>query len=453
MFYFIVAMLTPWLLGFVVVRTLLKQRYGYLSFALGAGYPVGLFLMMLGLRFYEYLERPFSLNILLIFAWAITLPLLALFPAKPCTIEELRLEKAPSNWVYLVAMGLVALLLYRWGFFAIDLTNEPVFSWKRALSAKSAFFYYQQNIPISSEYLSSAGINLPNNTIALPDFASLIQTYTALAWGDWNDKVISFPWLLANIALFFSTLGGLRYLSIGLLPSILTAYAVVSFPIIDAYVNSGGYSEIWGTLSLLLSVLSLTMILVHNEWKLLFLLLLAMVAIYVAKQLASVFLLVLPLLIVWRFLGGVVTIIFVLGIGTLGYLFNLFPMQAIHAFFNNLIVSNAVNPNITTIKQPLVIANELMQDNWHYLFLSGLISLLYLFKKRRKHQSDQALLLLIIAAVSMFFIMLSMLYIPSIGNSDGDFNRITLYVAPILMLIPVCIYQLVSKDEETIPTI
>ncbi len=146
--FFLFALLMPWILGFAIVKPFLKQRYGYMAFALGAGYVLGWFVTTLILRIYDYFQRPFELYEIVAVECIVAFPLLFL-KARQCSIEELRLEKAPSSLSYFLAIMIVVLLLYRLGLTAVDLLSKPVFPWDGWLSwsAKAKMFYYSQEIP------------------------------------------------------------------------------------------------------------------------------------------------------------------------------------------------------------------------------------------------------------------------------------------------------------------
>ncbi len=122
----LLAIIMPWILGFSVVKPLLKQRYGYRSLAWGVGYPVGWFLVTVLIHVCDVWARPLDVMELLAVQAVIALPLL-LMPARRCSMEEQRFEKASANIVYFVVFVLSLALLYRWALLALELLDGKGF--------------------------------------------------------------------------------------------------------------------------------------------------------------------------------------------------------------------------------------------------------------------------------------------------------------------------------------
>ncbi len=446
MAYFIFAMLTPWVLGFALIRACLKQRYGHTLLALGGGYLIGLLLIILGLQLYHLIKQPVNLTVLLMIAWFIALPVLFFLPPKRCTMEEFRLEKAPANWIYMLTICVLLLLLYRWGVSAISLFNKPLLAWDGwlSLSAKAKLLYYDQGI--ANVQALSDSIEANKHTLVSDSrsyFISLIPTYTALAWGAWDDYWVGLPWLGVSISLVMTAIGGLRYLGAKLLPSVLTGYVIASLPVLNNQVELAAYSEIWLAQGLLLSVMVTAIILRYQKWRLLFILLLAYVSIFLSSDIAWLFLLPLIVMIMWRLFGGFSTIA-LLAIFC-GWLY----------FSGHLLAFDFTSGGkLSTDKQIMTFVQVwLIQDNWHYLWLSGVGSLLLIAGGQIVTGAERVFSLLITAGLT---VLLMMLWLASDAINQGitdDFNRMMLCFVPVIALIPVSVYQLVIRDEDSLPVI
>ncbi len=273
----LLALLTPWVLGYALLKPFLKQRYGYRALALGGGYLLGWLLMAVVLYGYHLWQRPVAVLEILIAAWCAILPLLWL-KAKPCTIEELRLEKAPSNMAYFLSLLLVLLLLYRWGVTLVDLWFKPLLPGDAglAISIVAKHFYLQGTMPLN--------LTLQADAVEPSSLLALIQTYATLAWGRWDESVIHLPWLGVSIAMVFAVFGGLRYLGAKLLPAMLCACATVSFPLSDAAGNLGCSAQVWVALALLVAVMLWVIILTYHEWRLLLPLVIVILVLCLSKS-------------------------------------------------------------------------------------------------------------------------------------------------------------------------
>ncbi len=459
--FFLFALLMPWLLGFAAIKPFLKQRYGYMAFALGAGYVLGWFVTTLILRIYDYFQRPFDMTETVIIECIIALPLLFI-KARHCSIEEQRLEKAPSNLIYIFATLLVLLLLYRWGLAAVDLFSKPVYPWDgwSTWSAKAKVFYYSQEIPpLATGYVpfwqfTDTEMQTASD-VRHPYFIPLVQTYSAMAWGNWDDSIVNWPWLGASIAMVLVVFGGLRYLGMKLLPSLLTAYAVVSLPVWDTHISLGCYADIWVGFVLLVATFSLIILLSYSEWRLLVLLFIALVIVYLTKHSALVFILPLGIVVLWHFVGGFTTIAMLV-----------FLALAIYWLYVNLTIdvvtkmTQILGSGTGTLFSYNPVAVEVWRewftiDNWHYVFVIVIGSLL-LFVVRKKNERQLQFTLLIIAGVAVFLMMLVITFLTTKMSTEvfaAYFNRVTLYFMPIFVLIPASVYSLLNKDEGTIPPV
>ncbi len=448
---FLFALLMPWLLGFAIVKPFLKQRYGYKAFALGVGYVLGWFVTTLILRIYDYFQRPFDLYEIVAIECIIAIPLLFL-KARQCSIEELRLEKAPSNLSHLLVIMIVVLLLYRWGLTAVDLLSKPVFPWDgwHSLSAKAKAFYYAQEIlPLAWDenrfHLDFALVSWTRH----PYFIVLIQTYTAMAFGSWSDGVVNLPWLGAGVAMLLCIFGGIRYFGGALLPSILAGYAVVSLPIFDTHVSLGSYADLWVGFCILIVSFLLVAFLVFNELRLFFLLFIFILITYLTKNTALVFLLGLLFVVFWHWFGKIVFLLLLMLLAVGLYFLSDWVMSVeLYRSLLNLLSSDLPRNLISYTLVSVQVSDEwILFDNWHYVFFAGLISPLFFFSDKKKNNSTSFILLLI-ASFSFLLVMLILTFFTykiSEITFFAYFNRVSLYFIPVFALIPTSVYYLLNE--------
>ncbi len=452
--FFLFALLIPWVMGFAIIKPFLKQRYGYQAFAIGAGYVLGWFVTTLILRVYDYFQRPFELYEIVAIECIIAIPLLFL-KARQCSIEELRLEKAPSNLSYFLAITIVVLLLYRFGLTAVDLLSKPVFPWDgwSSWSAKAKIFFYYKSIPSLSDVLTfwqfTDETMVSANGARHPYFISLIQTYTALCWGDWDDNIVNLPWWGLGLATVFVVYGSLRYLGIKMLPAILASYAAVSMPIWDIHISLGSYADIWVGASLFCSLCFLMFVLSYKERRLLFVFFIFCMITYLTKNTALIFVLSLLLVVIWHWLGWVWSIILlILGLG-LYLVGHAWLDDELITYLRNLL-SSGFNKKMLTYNpvEKLVWHEWFLMDNWHYLFLGGVVSVI-LFPLQKCRSDLYRLKLLVVSGVCLILLMLLLTLLTtkmSSLNFVAYFNRVSLYFVLVYALIPVSIYSLHRDD-------
>ncbi len=455
--FFLFALLIPWLLGFAVIKLFLRQRQGYWFFAIGAGYVLGWFMATLILRIYDYIQRPFNIYEIIIIECIITFPLLFL-KARQYNIEESWLENSPSKLVYFLSGIIVLLLLFRWGLTTVDLLSKPVFPWDGWLSwsAKAKIFYYNDSIPSLAAghhafWKLSDFSMLPVLGHRHPYFISLIQCYTAMAWGNWNDGVINLAWLGVSISTVSTVLGTVLYLGGRLLPAILVSYAVVSLPIFDAHVSLGSYADLWVGLIFLISTCLFLMFIIYKEWKLFLLSLLYFVIMFLTKNTALFLVAILFFFVIWyqwgkAFIFGLLLVCISFGgiVVSAGWVnvewFNYISKILSSGFDSKMIV---YNPVITDVWREWIVL-----DNWHYLFVANLISIiLSLFYKKNK--DNRSFFFIIVICLLSILIMLMMTFLTVKMSSSGFigyFNRVSLYFIPVFALNLVSVYFL-SKGK------
>lgn len=453
--FFCFAFLMPWVLGFAMVKPFMKQRRGYLPFAVGAGYILGWFVAILIFRIYSYFQRPFDIYEVAIIGCAIAFPLLFV-SAKKLKVTEERLEKNISQWGYALFSIISLLVLYRLTLSAINLLTLPVFPWDGWLSwsAKAKVFYYYRSIPefynaLMPFWSFAPDAMVPVNGGGHPYFISLVQSYMALARGEWDDSILGLPWLGLYVSVFFCIYGGVRYLGGSFLPALLTAYMTVSLPIFDIHSSLGGYADLWvGSAFLVLTIL-FVVALSYNEWRLLVLVTTFAVIVYFTKNNALMFVLSMLISVGYWYLFG--KRMFVLSLLVLSVsLF--FGKDWVNSELAEALSSMASHGfNVIIVYNP--VANLAwqewgVQDNWHYVFVASL-GVIFGWGMPKNNEFS-GFVLLIVAAFSSLLLMLGIALFTSKmyeGVFLGYFNRATLYFMPVLSLVSVSFYSLISKDN------
>lgn len=459
--FFLLAIFLPWLLGFLIIRPFLKRRHGYLYFAVGAGYVLGWFLATLVLRVYDYFQRPFDIYEIVTIECVLVIPLLFL-KGRALRVDEIQIVERVSKLTWFLTSIIILLLLYRWGLTLMDLLSKPVFPWDgwMSWSAKAKVFYYTKEIfPLAWDGTRFWEVSNNDIEVALvggarhPYFISLVQTYTALAWGDWSESIVNLPWLGMSITVFFCVCGGLRYLGVKLFPAILTGYMIVSFPILDTHLSLGSYADLWVGFGILIISFMLVVLLALKEIRVLFPLLLFLAIIYLTKNTSLIFLLGLGVVIYWHYFGKIATILLLILLALSLYMLSTWVISV--DLYRTLVslLSSDLPRNLISYNP---VANQVFRewvavDNWHFIFVASLVGFVPFFKciesKNKKFE------LLIIAGYAFLLLMLILTFFThkiSAVNFTAYFNRVSLYFIFVYGLIPVSAYYIVSKEKYKI---
>lgn len=371
--------LSPWFLGTVLSLACLKRRYGYFILALGSGYIIGSMLTALWLiaaQFYQW-----QLNWSIIWGAQSLLAVLILYFFRPqkCSIEELRLEKAPANRDYFMTLLLVVIAAIHLVLIISGLATE--------LAANPAASSSNR----STAWLLSYWQQAANTSLGL-----------AAIWGT------------LFVAVSFVIFGGLRYLGMTLLPAMLTCYSVLSLPLWHtSLLPHISYSETFAMLTYTTLLIIVTLFYCYREYRLL--------------------LLLIPV--------------------SVGFINNAESYALLSQ--GKLTVTESAHNLLHLSFDEANILSALLTHSYLLLpaLLGSLIMWIFLRKRDNENNGIKVLLALIILTLALFgwgtSLMLS-------ADNQIDLlwlNKSLLVLASLVCLVPACTYQLITKDEETIPII
>lgn len=221
-------------------------------------------------------------------------------------------------------------------------------------------------------------------------------------------------WCSLLLATAFIVFGGLRYLGVALLPAMLACYALLSLPLwkSDLFLSLG-YGNALGMLAYLALLLLIALLFSYREYRLLVLLI--------------------P-----------VALIFIVNAE-----YYLLLVQG------KLMVFGTASDTLDfSLQLPNVLSILLSRS---YLLLPTVLGslFLWLFVRHRDNDASSISVLLILAVVTLaLFVWGSSLMLNNGEVVDLLWIDYTLFpLAAIACLIPACVYQLVTRDEETLPTL
>lgn len=421
--YFLLAWLVPWGLGSIVVLACLKRRYGYMSFALGVGYLLGLFITVITQKLNNSYQNPLSIQHIIAVEAVLMVVIAFSFRAKRCTIEEHRLEVAPPNSAYFFSFLLAMLIILR-------------------------IYLISQHIPESINHIANLNsnhqrflFNIPAHWYLTLNDWLMIDNYSQQILKHTNPRWAYLPWLGLFAAIALMTFGGLRYLGARLLPAVFTAYMLTSLPLLNEFWGQHQWLMMLLAAFYVLSVMLLAIIISLHEKRLYLIGLLAMIALSSQQLLMLLLVLIMLIFIIWFSLGNLASILFTSVLGSTGYFL--------------LIKQQSIVSDIPTTDYLLMIKQWILTSDYCYITtIVATISLLLLLSNKRRHDY-QGMQLIIIGAILSILAGIAVLYQQSLLLTDPArlLKTISLYVMPMVTLIPVCVYHVLTFDKESLPTI
>jgi hypothetical protein len=149
----------------------------------------------------------------------------------------------------MVWIGLLAWLALRCLLLAADIAWQPLYPWDAWVQwATKARVWYELGriapfVGADPWFASPAGAYFdagPDNPATIP----LLQVWSCIALGRWDDSAMNWPWLLLLIALVCAVYGVLRGEGVSQLGALLGAYLVGSLPLLDTHAALAGYADL-----------------------------------------------------------------------------------------------------------------------------------------------------------------------------------------------------------------
>jgi hypothetical protein len=274
-----------------------------------------------------------------------------------------------------------------------------------------------------------------------PATVPLLQAWTALSLGHWDESLINAPWLAILAALGLAFYAQLRRIGIGAAQAMLFTYLLLSMPFIDLHVAVAGYVDIFVAAAYGMAAMALW------QWARLrdrtdaLLALLCAVACIVIKKEGVVWALTLlpPVLVaIHRRIGlGVVAL---LGVAMLAYLL-LGPIEL-------RVLGYTLRTEFTNVSRP-IFEHFFQMDNWHLLWYLTLA----VIALRWRVVFSAAMAPMTVTMLGAFAFVFVVFFYSSAAFGVADetlVNRLPLHMVPALAFYLVFLW---SKAPERTPGI
>lgn len=258
-----IAILLPWLLGIAVLAAAKPAARdfagpGEVAWLAGAGYMAGAFLLTLWMRVLSTAGIKFSLA-------AIALPIA--LATVVCTIIVWRrsggaLPRAGGDALRTLVVSpglagaariawtlLIAWLAVRFALLGIEVASRPLYpwdAWTQWATKARVWFELGHIAPFArvNEWLAANGAVYFDASPEYPPTMPLLQVWSCIALGRWDDVLMNAPWWQIGIALALAVYGGLRSLDVRAEAALVGAFFVASLPLANAHVALAGYADL-----------------------------------------------------------------------------------------------------------------------------------------------------------------------------------------------------------------
>lgn len=256
----------PWLAGTLAVLALARGRGVAPAYAIGYGYLVGAFATTLAMRAFDlagirWSALPLGALLLLVCAglgWSVRHTREAgIRPAAALRLRDAERPLRLLGWVCL------ALVVVRLGGLALEVLWRPLLpwdAWAQWATKARVWYEYRSLAPFVSapEWLrSDSAMRFVDMHSHYPGTVPLLQVWTNLWLGHWNESLMNLPWIATGVALALAFHVQLRRAGAGPVYALVCTYLLLSLPFLDVHLAIAGVADIFVAASYALAAMSL----------------------------------------------------------------------------------------------------------------------------------------------------------------------------------------------------
>jgi hypothetical protein len=228
-----------------------------LALAAGYGYLLGALATSLAMRALDAVEvrwTPLLIALQLIALAAVACSLARLRSLPPlrerwlASRSRVAALSRPQRLLFFACLALIVVRLFGLG---LELAWRPLLPWDAwAQWATKARVWYEYGkiaafVDPATWLESGSGMQFVDAHPDYPATVPLLQVWTALCLGHWDESLINAPWLAILSALGLAFYAQLRRIGIGMAQAMLFSYLLLSMPFIDLHVAVAGYVDIF----------------------------------------------------------------------------------------------------------------------------------------------------------------------------------------------------------------
>jgi len=259
----IFAILLPWLLGIAVLAAVKPDPRdfagpGEVAWLAGAGYLAGAFLLTLWMRALSLAGIKFGLAAIALpvgLATAICALLVwrrgagALPRAVGHGLRALVASPGLAGAARVAWWVLVLWLAIRFAVLGVEVASRPLYpwdAWTQWATKARVWFELGHIAPFArvTEWLAANGAVYFDASPEYPPTMPLLQVWSCIALGRWDDVLMNAPWWQVGVALALAVYGGLRSLDAGAPAALVGAFLVASLPLANVHIALAGYADL-----------------------------------------------------------------------------------------------------------------------------------------------------------------------------------------------------------------
>jgi len=256
-------LLLPWLVGIAVILAARTPRRpldasGEVAWIAGAGYLAGAFLLTLWMRALSFADVRFGVGTIGAPLLAIALALAihvrrrdgdAMFRAVKAALIALAAPAGLDRAGRLCWRLLLGWIVLRFIALALDVAWQPLFPWDAWTQwATKARVWYELGriVPFvdADTWFAADGAAYFDAAPGHPPTLPLLQVWSCIALGRWDDSLMNWPWWQMAIALAAAMYGALRSLGLPALGALCATFFVSSLPLANVHVALAGYPDL-----------------------------------------------------------------------------------------------------------------------------------------------------------------------------------------------------------------
>jgi hypothetical protein len=242
------------LVAAIAARDANEPATGDLAWMVGCGWFVGAFLLTLWMRVLAQIHVPFGIA-------SIGLPLAAatgLLAWRARTLSNFRWNGAfaalagqnLAGWQRAIWLIILGWLAVRFALLLTEIVWRPLYAWDSwtQWGTKARVWFELRTIApfvTASEWLHASGANVYFDAAPhYPSTVPLLQAWSAILLGRWEDTLVNLPWWLTGVAFAFAIYGFLAREGFEPVMALVGTWLVLSLPILEVHVALAGYADL-----------------------------------------------------------------------------------------------------------------------------------------------------------------------------------------------------------------
>jgi len=223
----------------------------------GAGFLLGAFGLPLWMRVLSRFGVPFGGTVIALPLVIVSLVALAYawrrdrFDARawPARLLQSFQARDLAKWERILWFSLIAWLALRFALLAAEVASRPLYPWDAwtQWATKARVWYELRHIaPFArvAEWYAAGGSVYFDASPEYPATMPLLQVFTCIMLGRWDDVLMNAPWWQMAVALAFAVYGGLRLLGATATAAIISTFLAASLPLANVHVALAGYADL-----------------------------------------------------------------------------------------------------------------------------------------------------------------------------------------------------------------